>query len=271
MARRKIFQGAYYIQDTHWGTHFIYIQNIHLEHTLELHPFYIRALARIYVHYNSIQKLHFQHTLDFHQACPVHLLVHPPVRSFTYCTTQNHTHFIYIQKLHFNSHQNYIHSTSAPLLAPTLIGVLSHYNYIQNIHQNYIHFSLDYLLRVCLFIYIIITFRNYISTYTKLTLNCPSIYLPTPLHHLLRAHHTQHYTINVCPLVCFPVRCARQAYIINIFIIYLSNCVHPPMNLTRDCARSRFTPLEGALFSKKGSAGAFYYYIYSIFRNVITK
>ena len=78
MARRKIFRGAYYIQDTHWGTHFIYIQNIHLEHTLELHPFYIRALARIYIHYNSIQKLHFQHTLDFHQACPVHLLVHRP-------------------------------------------------------------------------------------------------------------------------------------------------------------------------------------------------
>lgn len=200
MARRKIFRGAYYIQDTHWGTHFIYIQNIHLEHTLELHPFYIRALARIYVHYNSIQKLHFQHTLDFHLACPVHLLVHPPVRSFTYCTTQNHTHFIYIQKLHFNPHQNYIHSTSAPLLASTLIGVLSHYNYIQNIHQNYIHFSSGYLLRVCLFIYIIITFRNYISTYTKLTLNRPSIYSPTSLPsltpHPLHQNYIQNYILT---------------------------------------------------------------------------
>ena len=134
MARRKIFQGAYYIQDTHWGTHFIYIQNIHLEYTLELHPFYIRALARIYVHYNSIQKLHFQHTLDFHWAYPVHSLVHSLARSFT-------------------------HLSTAPLLAPTLIGVLSHYNYIQNIHQNYIPFSLDYLPRAYLFIYIIIAFR----------------------------------------------------------------------------------------------------------------
>ena len=259
MGRKEKFFRAYYIQDIHLGHTFrITFRNyisIHIRITLELHQNYIRItlellsappLACVYAHYNSIQKLHFQHTLDFHWACPVHSLVHSLARSFT-------------------------HLFTAPLLAPTLIGVLSHYNYIQNIHQNYIHFSLDYLLRVCLFIYIIITFRNYISTYTKLTLNCPSIYLPTPLHHLLRAHHTQHYTINVCPLVCFPVRCARQAYIINIFIIYLSNCVHPPMNLTRDCARSRFTPLEGALFSKKGSAGAFYYYIYSIFRNVITK
>ena len=110
------------------STHFIYIQNIHLEYTLELHPFYIHALARIYVHYNSIQKLHFQHTLDFHWAYPVHSLVHSLARSFT-------------------------HLSTAPLLAPILIGVLSHYNYIQNIHQNYIHFSLDYLLRVYLLHY----------------------------------------------------------------------------------------------------------------------
>ena len=194
-----------------------YIQDIHLElhleitfqSTLELHQNYIRItlellsappLACVYAHYNSIQKLHFQHTLDFHLACPVHLLVHPPVRSFTYCTTQNHTHFIYIQKLHFNPHQNYIHSTSAPLLAPTLIGVLSHYNYIQNIHQNYIHFSSGYLLRVCLFIYIIITFRNYISTYTKLTLNRPSIYSPTSLPsltpHPLHQNYIQNYILT---------------------------------------------------------------------------
>ena len=128
-----------------------YIQDIHLElhleitfqSTLELHQNYIRItlellsappLACVYAHYNSIQKLHFQHTLDFHWACPVHSLVHSLARSFT-------------------------HLSTAPLLAPTLIGVLSHYNYIQNIHQNYIPFSLDYLPRAYLFIYIIIAFR----------------------------------------------------------------------------------------------------------------
>lgn len=85
MARRKIFQGAYYIQDTHWGTHFIYIQNIHLElhleitfqHTLELYPFRVHALAHIYTHQTSIGLAPFTHLSTHSLARSLTYLPHP--------------------------------------------------------------------------------------------------------------------------------------------------------------------------------------------------
>ena len=39
----------------------------------------------------------------------------------------------------------------------------------------------------------------------------------------------------------------------------------PPANLTRDCARSRFDPLKGVWFPKRGSAGDFTTTIYIVY------
>ena len=140
MGRKEKFFRAYYIQNTHQDTHQNYIYNIHLEITF---PTHIRI------------------TLD----CPIHLLAHRSlIYSLIYRTTQNSTHFIYIQ----NIHQNYIRITiHLPPPCP------------------------------CPHTPIIITFLTYIPTYIRITLDLPTRSFACLLHHLLCAHPQTFYHIII--------------------------------------------------------------------------
>lgn len=93
----------------------------------------------------------------------------------------------YIQKLHFNPHQNYIRITLELLSAHPLLVSMP----------------------------IIITFRNYIPTYIRITLDLPTRSFACLLHHLLYAHPQTFYHI----IITFRIHI--QNYILTYIIIIL--------------------------------------------------